>query len=306
MRSTNWNGLLAVDKPAGMTSRRVVDHVERIVRPAKVGHAGTLDPLATGVLVIAVGAATRLISYVQRETKEYIGQFRLGQRSDTDDIEGRITPGGNTSHVTLELLCDLTTRFIGVVSQVPPQYSAIHVNGQRAYALARQGETVELQARPVEIHSIKVSRFEPPDFELQIECGSGTYVRSIGRDLGELLGCGAIMTDLRRTRVGAFSLENALPFDDVTVDSLQQAIQPPLLAVESMPRRSVSVAEVSDLRQGRSIVLGEMSGTVNSEVALVDEKARLIGLARITDRDRLQPHLVFPAAVFTDAKSSDC
>ena len=166
MRSTNWNGLLAVDKPAGMTSRRIVDHVERIVRPAKVGHAGTLDPLATGVLVIAMGSATRLISYVQQGRKKYVGQFRLGQRSDTDDIEGRITPGGDTTHVTLELLTEFTTRFVGVVSQVPPQYSAIHVDGQRAYTLARRGETVELQARPVEIHSIQVSRFELPDCRL--------------------------------------------------------------------------------------------------------------------------------------------
>lgn len=299
MRSTNWNGLLAVDKPAGMTSRRIVDHVERIVRPAKVGHAGTLDPLATGVLVIAMGSATRLISYVQQGRKKYVGQFRLGQRSDTDDIEGRITPGGDPTHVTLELLTDFTGRFIGVVSQVPPQYSAIHVDGQRAYTLARRGETVELQARPVEIHSIQVSRFELPDFELQIECGSGTYVRSIGRDLGELLGCGAIMTDLRRTSVGGFSLENAVPFDTLDADSLQRAMRPPLQAIESMPRRHVSAAEISDLRQGRSIVLGEASGNVGSEVALVDAEIQLIGVAKITDRERLQPHLIFPAAMIT-------
>ena len=122
-------------------------------------------------------------------------------------------------------------------------------------------------------------------------------MRSIGRDLGELLVCGAIMTDLRRTSVGAFSLENAVPFDTLDADSLQRAMRPPLQAIESMPRRQVSAAEISDLRQGRSIVLGEVSGNVGSEVALVDADVRLIGVAKITDRERLQPHLVFPAAM---------
>ena len=179
----DWCGVVAVDKPAGFTSRDIVDKVAAIVRPAKAGHAGTLDPLATGVLVIAVGPATRLISYIQQGRKRYVGRFRLGQRSDTDDVEGRITEGGDWTGITETMLTTAAGRFVGSISQVPPQFSAVHVDGRRAYALARRGESVELQARPVEVHSLRVTRFEPPDFELEIECGSGTYVRSIGRDL---------------------------------------------------------------------------------------------------------------------------
>ena len=294
MRTTRWNGLVAIDKPPGMTSRRIVDHVQRIVRPAKVGHAGTLDPLATGVLVVAIGSATRLIGYVQQGHKRYTGRFRLGERSDTDDVEGRITQGGDWSHVSADLLKSHLEQFVGVISQIPPQYSAIHVDGQRAYSLARRGETVDIQARPVEIHAICVSKWEPPDFELQIECGSGTYVRSIGRDLGELLGCGAIMTELRRTAVGSFSIDTATPLDALDEATLRQALQPPLKAIEGLPRRIVSPEEIRDLCQGRAIAMGNCSETVNTEVALVDTAGRLIGVARVTDSQRLQPQLVFP------------
>ena len=293
-------GLLAVDKPSGMTSRRIVDHVARIVRPAKTGHAGTLDPLATGVLVIAIGPATRLITYLQQGRKRYVGEFRLGQRSDTDDIEGRITSGGDWSHVTLELLTVAVASFVGVISQVPPQYSAVHVDGQRAYALARRGETVELSARPVEVYSIRVSRFQPPDFELEIECGSGTYVRSIGRDLGECLGCGALMTSLRRFAVGPFAIEDAVSFDGLDAATLRQQLVPPLRAVASLPQRVVSADEMRDLRQGRTIPLGSVSAIVKTEVAkteiaLVDIDARLMGIAAINEHQRLQPQIVFPA-----------
>lgn len=292
----DWCGVVAVNKPGGFTSRQIVDKVAKIVRPAKAGHAGTLDPLATGVLVVAVGSATRLISYVQQQRKQYVGRFRLGERSDTDDIEGQITVGGNWQGITESQLVEATGQFLGTCLQVPPQFSAIHVDGQRAYALARKGQAVELQARPVEVHSIEVTCFEPPEFELQVECGSGTYIRSISRDLGELLGCGALMTSLCRQSVGPFTIQNAVSFEQLDATSLQQALQPALYAVAHLPQRSVTADEIRDLRQGRHIALGGLAVS-DCEIAMVDNQNSLIGIARIDlQKERLQPQIIFPAA----------
>jgi tRNA pseudouridine55 synthase len=293
----DWSGVVVVDKPTGLTSRQIVDKVARIVRPAKAGHAGTLDPLATGVLVVAIGCATRLISYIQQGRKRYIGRFELGKRSDTDDSEGQIRDGGDWSGITRDQLDEAIEQFTGVIHQVPPQFSAVHVDGQRAYALARRGQTVDLQARPVEVFSVRVTQFAPPEFELELECGSGTYVRSIGRDLGEQLGCGAIMTSLRRLTVGPFSLENAVPYDKLDVATLQAALQPPVQAIADLPRRNVDDNEAKALRQGKVIGLGPFPFPESAtEAALIDLDNRLIGVARIeATLQRLQPYIIFPA-----------
>jgi len=290
------SGVVAVDKPTGLTSRQIVDKVAKIVRPAKAGHAGTLDPLATGVLVVAIGCATRLISYIQQGRKRYIGRFELGKRSDTDDSEGQIRDGGDWSGITRDQLDEAIAEFIGVIHQVPPQFSAVHVDGQRAYALARRGQTVDLQARPVEVFSVRVTQFAPPEFELELECGSGTYVRSIGRDLGEQLGCGAIMTSLRRLTVGPFSVENAVPYDNLDVATLRAALQPPVQAIADLPRRNVDDNEAKALRQGKVIGLGPVPFPESAnEAALIDLDNRLIGVARIEAAlQRLQPHIIFP------------
>lgn len=291
-----WCGIVTIDKPMGLTSRQIVDKVAKIVRPAKTGHAGTLDPLATGVLVVAVGSATRLISYIQQGRKRYIGQFRLGVRSNTDDVEGEITEGGVWTHITEQMLVDAVAQFVGTISQVPPQFSAVHVGGQRAYKLARRGELVEIDARPVEVYSIRVTQFNPPDFELEIECGSGTYVRSIGRDLGEHFGCGAIMTSLRRLVVGPCRIEDAVPFADLDEARLRSALQPPLTAVADFPQRNVDADELHALRQGRTIETCSLSGAgPETEVALIDADGQLIGLARFEGSpSRLQPRIIFP------------
>lgn len=288
-----WCGIVTIDKPTGFTSRQIVDKVAKIVRPAKTGHAGTLDPLATGVLVVAVGSATRLISYIQQGRKRYVGRFRLGVRSNTDDVEGQIADGGAWTHITELMLADAAAQFVGTISQIPPQFSAVHVGGQRAYALARRGEKVEIEARPVEVHAISVSRFNPPDFELDIECGSGTYVRSIGRDLGERLGCGAIMTSLRRLQVGPCKIEDAVAFDNLDEGKLRSALQPALSAVATFPQRLVNDDEIRALRQGRTIEVGTLSTTaLEAEVALINADRRLIGLARLEPL-RLQPQIMF-------------
>ena len=175
----SWCGLLNVHKPAALTSRQVVDHIQRLVHPAKVGHAGTLDPLATGVLLVCVGPATRLISRVQEGRKRYVGRFRLGQRSDTEDIDGEVVAGGDWSGVTRLQLEQLLPEFVGSILQTPPQISALKVGGQRAYKLARRGHVVDLKPRPVDVFSLELTEFEPPEFELRVELDRGrTFARS--------------------------------------------------------------------------------------------------------------------------------
>ncbi len=297
-------GVLNVDKPAGVTSRDVVNHIVRIVRPAKAGHAGTLDPLATGVLVVCVGHATRLVSMAQEGRKRYLGRFLLGQTSDTDDNTGNVVEGGDWQHVTFDHIASLLTEFTGCVDQVPPQFSAIHVQGQRAYELARRGETVELASRPVEIFSIRITQFSPPDLELEIECGSGTYVRSIGRDLGSRLGCGAIMTQLKRLGVGPFDIADAISLDRITAATIHEGLQPALKIVSHLQRRHLSAEEVIAVRRGQSIsdVLQSTDArsdgiieTVDRRIALVSPDGSLLGIG---ERDpvahRLHPRIVFP------------
>ncbi len=297
-------GVLNVDKPAGVTSRDVVNQIVRIVRPAKVGHAGTLDPLATGVLVVCVGHATRLVSLAQEGRKRYLGRFLLGQTSDTDDNTGIVAEGGDWKHVTWDHIAGLLSEFTGRVEQVPPQFSAIHVQGQRAYDLARRGETVDLASRPVEIFSIRITQFSLPEFELEIECGSGTYVRSIGRDLGSRLGCGAIMTQLRRLGVGPFDVSDAVSLDRLSPASINDVLQPALTIVSHLRQRHLSADEVIAVRRGQSIgdvsrlTDGHLASThdpVEHRTALVGPDGSLIGIGELDSvAHRLHPRIVFP------------
>jgi tRNA pseudouridine55 synthase len=213
MSDAEPSGFLNLDKPVAISSRGAVDRVGRKLRTRRVGHAGTLDPAASGVLVIAVGKATRLVEYVQEGAKRYLATFRLGAVSTTDDAEGEITPVPGATPPSTESVTAALAGFVGVILQRPPAYSAIHVGGQRAYDLARRGERVELPERPVRIDRIELIRHDGFDLELIIDCGSGTYIRSIARDLGERLGVGGYMTALCRTAVGPFALESAVALD---------------------------------------------------------------------------------------------
>ena len=296
-------GVLNIDKPTGLSSREVVNRVVQLVRPAKVGHAGTLDPLATGVLVVCVGQATRLLSLAQEGRKRYRGRFRLGLESDTDDITGNVTPGGDCDGIQFDDLAALLPEFTGRILQVPPQFSAIHVKGRRAYDLARRGEAVTLEPRPVDVGSIELVTFEPPDFELEIECGSGTYVRSIGRDLGERLGCGAVMTELRRTAVGPFDEANAVSLTDLSQpESIGQFLQPATAVVPQFRRRVCSIDEAIAIRRGQSIQARTPGNheTIpldpsEPRTALIGADGLLIGIAEFNPHnDRLFPRIVFP------------
>jgi tRNA pseudouridine55 synthase len=223
------DGLVVVDKPAGLTSHAVVARIRRLAATRRVGHAGTLDPMATGVLIIGVEKATRLLGHLALTTKSYDATIRLGQSTVTDDAEGEVTGTASAAHVTREALDAAVGRLTGEILQGPSKVSAIKVDGRRSHRLVRAGEEFELAARPVTVSSFVVHGLRPGvgddaagtpllDVEVTVECSSGTYVRALARDLGEDLGTGGHLTALRRTRVGPYGIERA-----VTLEALEES-----------------------------------------------------------------------------------
>ena len=269
-------GLLNLHKPPGCTSRDVVNRVQKLVRPEKVGHAGTLDPLAAGVLVVAIGGATRLVEYVQQQPKNYRATFLLGRHSDTEDVEGRVVELEHPPLPTREQIEAVLPQFTGEIDQVPPAFSALKVAGQRAYALARRGEEVQLAARRVTIHRLQLGEYLYPSLRLEIACSSGTYVRSLGRDAARALGTEAVMSALVRTAVGPFVLGEAISPDELTRETLAAAIQPAAKAVSHLPRIELDHGEVTELLHGRPI---RRSGpTAAAEIAAFDQRGELVAI----------------------------
>jgi tRNA pseudouridine55 synthase len=246
-------GLLNVNKPRGKTSRWVVDQVKRLVRPGKVGHVGTLDPLATGVLVVATGAATRLVGYVQQAPKRYRAEFVLGRTSDTEDIEGQVTELADPPTPNLTEIEFATARFVGEIQQRPPAFSAIKVSGKRAYALARKGQEVALEPRPVTIHRLTIIDYDYPRLTLDIECSSGTYIRSLGRDLAEFVGTGAVMSALERTSIGEFHVAHSIDVTLLTAENLREHLLPARLAVAHLPAVALREADAQRIVRGQYI-----------------------------------------------------
>ena len=286
-------GFLNLDKPAGLTSRDVVNRVQRLVRPAKVGHAGTLDPLATGVLVVAVGAATRLIEFVQELPKEYRATFLLGRTSPTEDIEGEVV---ELPHAGVPALADLiaaTTRLTGTNLQRPPVFSALKVAGRRAYQLARRGETPQLAPRPITIDRFDVLRYEYPELETSIRCSSGTYVRSLGRDLAESLGTGAVMSALVRTAIGRFRLAGCCSLELLNAERILDALLPMSRAVEHLPRQDLTDGEVIDVRHGKRIARQGFTG--DAVYAAFDPRGTLVGTLTCKEPGFLWPERILPS-----------
>jgi tRNA pseudouridine55 synthase len=288
-------GILNINKPAGITSRRVVDHVAKLVRPEKAGHAGTLDPLATGVLVVCVGKATRLIEAVQEQAKSYHATFLLGRQSDTDDVTGAVTEVAGAREVTREEIESRLPTFVGRIEQVPPDFSAVHVAGRRAHELARAGRKVELTPRTVDVFRIEIMRFAYPELDLKIDCGSGTYVRSIGRDLGQRLGCGAVMSALVRSRVGSYRIEHAIGLDQLTRETLDESLLDPVTAAAGFPKRLASEDELALIRAGRAIPTGDFpTGGPSDSIAIVDATGSFLALGRLDAASScLRPYRVF-------------
>lgn len=283
------NGLLVIDKPSGMTSRDAVNRVQRwFPKKTKIGHTGTLDPLATGVLVVCVGAATRLADYVQAMGKSYESRFRLGATSTTDDADGEVTEAPGAVAPTRAQLDAALTRFTGSVEQMPPAFSALKVGGRRAHDLARQGKDVPLAPRAVRIDAVRVRAYEWPWLDVEVDCGKGTYIRSIARDLGAALGCGGLVQTLRRTRVGPFTTEHGMNLD---ADPTTVKLQPLTAAVAGMPQARVTADDVTRLRQGQRVAL-TTERAEGEQLTLLNDRGEMVGIA-LVERNQLKPHIIF-------------
>ncbi|HEX9079314.1 MAG TPA: tRNA pseudouridine(55) synthase TruB [Desulfuromonadaceae bacterium] len=249
------NGFIIIDKPAGITSHDVVSRVRRILGTRRVGHTGTLDPFATGVLPVAVGEGTKAIPFLDEGVKRYEALLRLGLTTDTLDITGRVLREADWSAVSAERLVAALARFTGPISQIPPMYSAIKQGGQPLYRLARQGREVERPPREVEIHSLKLTSFDAPLAAIDVTCSRGTYVRSLADDIGADLGCGATVQELRRTASGPFSLTEAVTLgqlEDATGDGgIERLCLSPYAALGHLADIPLTDGGLAKVRHGR-------------------------------------------------------
>lgn len=271
-------GILLVDKPQGITSHDVVARARKALGTRKIGHAGTLDPMATGLLVLGVDAATRLLTFVVGLDKTYEATIRLGESTDTDDADGQMISRADASPLAFERILDEIAPLTGEISQVPSTYSAIKVDGRRAYDLARSGEEVVLKAR-----TVTVTRFEvvtqrrqgtTVDLDVVIDCSSGTYIRSLARDLGAVLGVGGHLTSLRRTRIGPFEVGDAVETDAIAEHPL---VDPAQAAAVVLGRIDVSDEEARDLRHGKKLV-GAAVRLPATPAAAIDPDGQLVGV----------------------------
>jgi len=272
-------GILNLNKPAGLTSRDALNRVQRHVRPHKVGHAGTLDPIADGVLVVCIGKATKLIDHVQRMPKTYRATFRLGVSSESDDIESELVPFADGAVPAGSDIEQAISYFVGSIEQTPPAFSAVKIGGKRAYKLARQGEQIDMPSRKVVIHRLEILRYDYPELELLVECGSGTYIRSLGRDLAISLGTRAVMTALTRTAIGPFQLADAVETDRLSRETIAEALQPAVAALPAHRRRVLSASEEEEIANGRFIE-ARSDDAPDEEIAGLNEQGELIAILK--------------------------
>jgi tRNA pseudouridine55 synthase len=289
-------GLVVVDKPPGFTSHDVVARMRRLAHTRRVGHAGTLDPMATGVLVLGVGPGTKLLHHLVLADKSYTATIRLGQATATDDAEGEVISGASTAALDESAVREAMRPLTGPILQVPSSVSAIKVDGRRAYQRVRDGETVELAARPVTVVRFDAVSYRRPssellDVDVEVDCSSGTYVRALARDLGAALGVGGHLTALRRTRVGPFALDSARTLDQLA--ELDDPITLPLAdAVRtSMPVRDIDGDEARELSFGRPLTALGLGGVYGA----IAPDGTVVALLR-EDDGRARPVLVFAAA----------
>ena len=293
------NGWVVLDKPIGMTSTQAVGAVRRAFQAQKAGHAGTLDPLATGILPIALGEATKTVPFAVDGEKVYRFAVRWGAETTTDDAEGSIT-SESTERPTRAQLEALLPQFTGEIMQVPPQFSAIKVDGARAYDLARGGETVVLEARPVTIDTLRIAAMPEADTTVFVaECGRGTYVRSIARDMGRLLGCYGHVVDLRRTRVANFDEANSVTLDALIAaaeaedpHAILAHLQPTEAALDSIIGLPVTSDDAARLNRGQSVLMRGRDAPIMAGEAYAICKGHLVALG-IIDKGEFKPTRVF-------------
>lgn len=287
------NGWIVIDKPLGITSNQVISQLKHLLHPRKIGHAGTLDPLATGVLPIALGKATRTIEFVMGGMKEYEFEVRWGYESSTDDAEGSLTHVSDQYPTILQIQSVLKW-FVGNIYQTPPAFSALKIDGKRAYELARKGENVPLKSRLIQIESLILMSVNNKDkAQFKVRCSKGTYVRSLARDLGKKLGCGAYITALRRTVCEPFDLTQAVVLDCVK-DVESAKVIPFEQALRSVPVVTVSVNEADRLQKGQRLSVRKLERPFRKEEGIfqVQSAGVVIGLVRFQN-GILQPYKMF-------------
>jgi tRNA pseudouridine55 synthase len=305
------DGILVVSKPAGPTSHDIIDTVRRLTGVRRVGHGGTLDPFAMGVLPVFIGRATRMVDYHRGDAKAYRASVVFGASSTTDDIDGEMTPGEGPVPDRAAVEAALSG-FEGQIEQVPPDHSAVHVGGKRAYELARGGQKPELQARSVTIHALDLSGWdtadaEKPMAELEVRCSAGTYVRSLARDLGAKLGCGAYLGALTRTASGPFAIDAAYALEHVRAElaagNLESLLLSPDAGLDHIPMVRIPDSDREAIARGQIIrVRGEVSGPLDPAAVLehadvvrvLDERGSLAAMAHVS-KGRLYPDKVFIA-----------
>jgi len=319
MSPANFHGILLLNKPSGVSSFAALHPVKRAFggkKGAKIGHAGTLDPAASGLLVVGVGAGTRLLEYLEAMPKRYGFRLNLGVVTDSYDLEGAVLERHDASRVTRADVEEKLTRFLGVISQTPPAYSAIKVDGKRAYERARDGEEVVMTARPVRIDRLEILSFEPGNILLEMDCSKGTYVRSLAHDLGRALGCGAAADKIRRLAIGPFSLEDAVGVDPhvdaaTALQTFLRALLPLETAVADLPALRVADDALPALRNGNPLPRAayevtkgpatvtldhaETGVTTAAEYAAFDARGALLAIAVLDADGRLCPVKLLPA-----------
>jgi len=283
------SGVLVMDKPAGVTSFDVVGRVRAHLGVRRVGHAGTLDPDATGVLPVLVGEATKLMPYIAEHDKEYRVVMRFGVRTDTQDMSGRVLSETAVPSLTFDAVVSAARAFVGRIRQTPPMYSALHHEGRRLYELARQGVEVERQAREVTVYSIDVEELRGDGATLRVVCGKGTYVRTLVADLGDALGVGAAVERLSRIRVGPFSLPDAVTWaelDRMSAAELEAHIGPPASALAAWPEIRLDTVRAGAFRHGQTV---EGAPSTTGFARVHDTQGTLIGVGAVDSAGRLRP-----------------
>ncbi|MBK5224086.1 MAG: tRNA pseudouridine(55) synthase TruB [Acidimicrobiia bacterium] len=284
------DGLAVIDKPAGWTSHDVVAKLRGVLGTRKVGHAGTLDPDATGVLLVGVGKATRLMRFMTALPKSYVGEVVLGTETSTLDAAGEVTATHDMDGVTLEQARAAAVQLTGDIMQVPPMVSALKVGGVRLHELARQGIEIEREARPVTVHRFDVDEVpgEPGILRIEVDCSSGTYVRTLAADLGVLLGGGAHLRNLRRTAIGSFTLAEATTIEGATV-------MPPAAALRDHTSITVDADTAALVRNGRVLDLAALGATGRPPWPVLDESGTLLAVYEPVPGERAKPTVVIPA-----------
>jgi tRNA pseudouridine55 synthase len=295
------HGWIVLDKPVGMTSTHAVSAVRRLTSARRAGHAGTLDPLASGCLPIALGEATKTVPFVMDGRKRYRFTVRWGEERDTDDAEGRVVETSAARPAAADIR-NLLPRFTGTIAQVPPRFSAIKVEGERAYDLARDGEVVELQARPVEIGRLDLTELPDADHAVfEAECGKGTYVRALARDMGRILGSFGHVCALRRTAVGPFAADDMISLAPLEAlwhraaageASLADALKPVETALADIPALAVSRADAARLQRGQAVLLRGRDAPIIRGAVYVTASGLLVALAEV-DHGEIVPKRVF-------------